>query len=418
MVPIGKIYTYPGNPRVAKSQIAAAYNGLEVEIPPFQFGTDNKSADFLAKFPLGKVPAYEGADGTRLFESSAIAYYIAAYKDDTTLFGRTKAEAGLVHQWIHFADNEFSKNVSTWIAPIRGYLPFNKSAHDTAVESIKRALSVLNKTLLTQTYLVGESITLADISVACSLVHPYKMVFDKEFRKDYKNVNRWFLNAVNQKHFKAALGDVPLCEVAAKYVAPKKEKEEKKPKEEKPREEKKEKKEKKKKVEEQEDDFDDEPKPEPKAKSALDSLPPTPLVLDEWKRFYSNNNTIPEAMNWLWEHFDPEGWSIWKVDYKYNEELTLIFMSSNLIGGFFNRLERARKYAFGSLIVTGEDHNCAISGYFIIRGQEIPEEVYDAADFESFTFNKVDSASPEVREEIAQYFAWNKDGFKDGKVYK
>ena len=83
-------------------------------------------------------------------------------------------------------------------------------------------------------------------------------------------------------------------------------------------------------------------------------MPPSPLNLEEWKRVYSNNDTRPTAIDWFWEHFDPEGYSIWRVDYKYNDELTKVFMSSNLIGGFFNRLERARKYAFGSLIVLGE----------------------------------------------------------------
>ncbi|RUO96610.1 hypothetical protein BC936DRAFT_141750, partial [Jimgerdemannia flammicorona] len=375
-----KIYSYPGNPRVSKALIAARYNGLEIETPAFQIGVDNKSAEFLAKFPHGKVPAFEGADGTNLFESSAIAFYVAAYKNDTTLFGKTKAQAALVQQWM-----------SAWVGPIRGWRPYNKPAHDTAVTNVKRALDVLNKILLHQTYLVGEHITLADISVTAALLEPCKLFFDKEFRNEYKNVNRWFATAVNQKHFKAVLGEVALCEVPQKYVAPKKddkkEKKEEKPKVEKPKEENP--KEKKK----EEEDDDDEPKPEPKPKSALDLLPPSPLVLDEWKRFYSNNETIPNAMNWLWEHFDPQGWSIWKVDYKYNEDLTLIFMSSNLIGGFFNRLERARKYAFGSMVVTGENNKNAISGYFIIRGQEIPEEVYDAADFESYTFVKVDSGA-------------------------
>ncbi|RUS29410.1 hypothetical protein BC938DRAFT_480692, partial [Jimgerdemannia flammicorona] len=420
-----------------KALIAARYNGLEIETPAFQIGVDNKSAEFLAKFPHGKVPAFEGADGTNLFESSAIAFYVAAYKNDTTLFGKTKAQAALVQQWMSFADTEITPNISAWVAPIRGWRPYNKPAHDTAVTNVKRALDVLNKILLHQTYLVGEQITLADISVTAALLEPYKLFFDKEFRNEYKNVNRWFATAVNQKHFKAVLGEVALCEVPQKYVAPKKddkkEKKEEKPKVEKPKEENP--KEKKKKEEE---DDDDEPKPEPKPKSALDLLPPSalsvnlsticispllfisvsPLVLDEWKRFYSNNETIPNAMNWLWEHFDPQGWSIWKVDYKYNEDLTLIFMSSNLIGGFFNRLERARKYAFGSMVVTGENNKNAISGYFIIRGQEIPEEVYDAADFESYTFVKVDSGAPDVRSDIAHYFAWTVPGFQDGKVYK
>ena len=83
-------------------------------------------------------------------------------------------------------------------------------------------------------------------------------------------------------------------------------------------------------------------------------MPPSTFIMDEWKRVYSNNETRPTATNWFWEHFDPEGYSIWRVDYNYNDELAKVFMSSNLIGGFFNRLERARKYAFGSLVVLGE----------------------------------------------------------------
>ena len=34
----------------------------------FKFGETNKSAEFLKKFPLGKVPAFEGSDGTLLTE--------------------------------------------------------------------------------------------------------------------------------------------------------------------------------------------------------------------------------------------------------------------------------------------------------------------------------------------------------------
>ena len=41
------------------------------------FGETNKSPEFLKKFPLGKVPAFEGSDGLLLTESNAIAYYVA-----------------------------------------------------------------------------------------------------------------------------------------------------------------------------------------------------------------------------------------------------------------------------------------------------------------------------------------------------
>jgi elongation factor 1-gamma len=157
-------------------------------------------------------------------------------------------------------------------------------------------------------------------------------------------------------------------------------------------------------------------------KSKLDLLPPSSFDLEAWKRFYSNNDTKPTAMDYFWKHFDNKGYSVWRVDYKYNNELTQTFMSSNLIGGFFTRLERARKYAFGSLVVLGESHNNSISGYFVIRGQEIPEEVFDAVDFESYTFVKVDIQDNVTRNEIADYFAWDGNfygkAFADGKVFK
>lgn len=50
-----KIYTYPNNPRVWKAQIAGKYVGVEIETPAFEMGKDNKSTEFLAKFPAGKV---------------------------------------------------------------------------------------------------------------------------------------------------------------------------------------------------------------------------------------------------------------------------------------------------------------------------------------------------------------------------
>ncbi|KAJ2316950.1 hypothetical protein GGI00_006889, partial [Coemansia sp. RSA 2681] len=174
-----------------------------------------------------------------------------------------------------------------------------------------------------------------------------------------------------------------------------------------------------KKVEEVEEE---EAAPAPKPKSKLDLLPPPKMVLDQWKRCYSNEPTRPNALNWLWENFDNEGYSFWKVEYKYNDELTKLFMTSNLVGGFFNRLERARKYAFGSLLILGKDDDNMIWGYFIVRGKEIPEEVTDAADFESYAWTAADHNDPKTRAEIEDCFAWEGPTLPrecyDGKVFK
>merc|ERR1712226_535368 len=89
---------------------------------------------------------------------------------------------------------------------------------------------------------------------------------------------------------------------------------------------------------------------EPKKKDPLDALPKGTFDLEEWKRFYSNNDE-DDSIKWFWEHFDHENYSIWQGDYKFNSELTMVFMSCNLVGGMFQRLEKMKKHAFASSIL-------------------------------------------------------------------
>lgn len=57
-------------------------------------------------------------------------------------------------------------------------------------------------------------------------------------------------------------------------------------------------------------------------------------------------------------------------------------MSSNQVGGFFNRLEGSRKYLFGSVGVLGKANDSIISGAVITRGQEIEPTINVAPDCE------------------------------------
>ena len=57
--------------------------------------------------------------------------------------------------------------------------------------------------------------------------------------------------------------------------------------------------------------------------------------MDDFKRFYSNNDE-DKSIPYFWEKFDKENYSIWRCDYKYADELTMVFMSCNLIGGTLN----------------------------------------------------------------------------------
>ena len=117
--------------------------------------------------------------------------------------------------------------------------------------------------------------------------------------------------------------------------------------------------------------------------------------------------------------FDSAGFSIWRVDFKYNEELTQTFMSSNQIGGFFNRLEASRKYLFGSVGVLGQTGNSVISGVFILRGLEFKPVIDVAPDWESYVYTKIDLSNEADKAFFEAALAWDLeiDGKKwaDGK---
>ena len=99
-----KLHTYAGNVHALQSLIVARYNGVDIELPPFEMGKDNKTKAFLAKSPMGKVPVLETAEGC-ICEAAAIARYVARIRADTNMYGSSFFEAGLVDQWIEFAKN-------------------------------------------------------------------------------------------------------------------------------------------------------------------------------------------------------------------------------------------------------------------------------------------------------------------------
>ncbi|XP_076877812.1 elongation factor 1-gamma [Brachyhypopomus gauderio] len=442
----GTLYTYAENWRAYKAQIAAQYSGAHLKVasapPAFTFGQTNRSPTFLSSFPLGKVPAFQGDDGFCLFESNAIAHYLSS----DALRGNTPQASAQVLQWVNFADSEIVPPASAWVFPTLGIMQFNKQATEQAKEEVKRVLLVLNQHLNTRTFLVGERVSLADITVVCSLLWLYKQVLEPAFRQPYPNVNRWFTTCINQLQFKAVLGEVKLCEKMAQFDAKKfaelQPKKEAPPKKEKggkdagkqqpqPQQEKKEKKEKKEEKKapapaEEMDECEAALASEPKTKDPFAHLPKSAFVLDEFKRKYSNEDTLTVALPHFWETFDKEGYSIWYGEYRFPDELAMTFMSCNLITGMFQRLDKLRKNAFASVILFGTNNDSSISGIWIFRGQDLAFTLSDdwQIDYESYKWRKLDVDSEECKTMVKEYFAWEGEfkhvgkPFNQGKIFK
>lgn len=203
------LYTYPDNFRAHKALIAAKYSGRDVRLAPgFTFGETNKSAEFLAKFPAGKVPAFESNDGrVRLTESNAIAWYVA----DEALRGNNPEAAAGVWQWASWADGEVLPAAAGWVFPYLGVMPHRPPAVTRARQDLLDALRVLDTHLSTRTFLVGQRVSLADVVVFCTLQQAATRVLEPAVRSDLPHVCRWWRTLAAQPPVRAVLGDLTLC---------------------------------------------------------------------------------------------------------------------------------------------------------------------------------------------------------------
>ena len=381
-----------------------------------------------------------------MFESNAIAYYVA---NDQLRGGKDSVAQSQVLQWLNFADSDILPAACTWVFPTLGIMQFNKNNTDRAKEDITKAMNALNDHLLNHTFLVGERVTVADIAVACTMISLYQNVLDPGFRlvskflydeilfwckalyrKPFGNVNRWFNTVVNQPQAKKVLGEVKMAEKMAQFDAKKfaemskgdggsskkDKKKQEKPKEEKPKAEKK--------KEAAPAPAEEAPLEKPKEKDPFAAMPKGNFDLDDFKRFYSNNDE-DKSVPYFWEKFDKDNYSIWRCDYKYNDELTMVFMSCNLMSGMFQRLEKLRKNAFASMLLFGENNNSSISGIWVWRGHSLAFELSEdwQIDYSSYDWKKLDADAAETKELVNQYLCWvGKDdkgrSFNQGKIFK
>jgi len=408
------LHTPAGNYRAFKALIAAEYNGVAVTVPEF----DAAVASSLS--PTGKAPVLQTKSGV-IFESNAIARYIAKIRRDTGLTGNgSLVEEACVDSWIDFSANNLELPACVWWYPAAGYMPFQQAAYDKAKADLARGLAVLDTHLKDKTYLVNDQITLADITIASALVYPMKLVCDKTFLKNFQNVVRWFQTCVNQPEFIAVIGKVQMCKketTAAGQEAPK---DEKKTggKKKKGGDKKKEK------------EVPDAPAVVKKVEhpyKIMDKKSPSKFSMDAWKKTYSNSTSYDASMEKFWETVDLEGWSLWQQDYNYNEDNKRIFMTANAVTGFQQRTDEVRKWAFGVMDVLGtEETTLEIKGVWLLRGDTVEHLQQANDDANWYSWKKIAgqdiAITDEVKATVAAYWCSEEElegkPIQDSKVFK
>ncbi|XP_027357789.1 elongation factor 1-gamma-like isoform X2 [Abrus precatorius] len=196
------------NKNAYKTLIAAEYSGVQVELAlNFEMGVSNKTPQFLKMNPLGKVPVLETPDGP-VFESNAIARYVTSLKGDNILYGSSPIDRARIDQWIDFSSTEIDGHVFSLYLPRLGFAPYLPPVEEAANSALKRSFGALNTHLASNTYLVGHSVTLADIIMTCNLHLGFTKLLVKSFTSEFPHVERYFWTLVNQPNFRKILGQV------------------------------------------------------------------------------------------------------------------------------------------------------------------------------------------------------------------
>ena len=205
---LGTLYGSEQNFRVQKVLVAARYSGKSIDLKE-----DFDPKLVANQFALGKTPALEVTDsfsGSKqaLTESQAIAYYVS---NDDLKGGSCDLKKAEVLQWLCFADQDLLPAIFNYVFPILELMPPVGDVKKNKNE-VLRLLSIMNNHLKSKTFLVGESITLADISTCCNLILLMERGILKQDRDAFPHLLRWFDTIIHQKNVQDVIGKITLCE--------------------------------------------------------------------------------------------------------------------------------------------------------------------------------------------------------------
>ncbi|RYZ80705.1 MAG: glutathione S-transferase [Proteobacteria bacterium] len=177
-------------PNVQKVHIMLEELGIPYTLHPIDLkANQQKSAEYLAINPNGKVPAIvdnEGSYGRKIsvFESGAILMYLA--EKTRHFLGENEHDRAQVTSWLMFQ--------MSGIGPIFGNFNYAKSNNIPPMATrfdveAQRVIEVMNKQLAQNEYLAGSFYSIADISTYSWMVAGMKL--NSAWFEKAPNIRRW-----------------------------------------------------------------------------------------------------------------------------------------------------------------------------------------------------------------------------------
>lgn len=160
------LYAMPGSGNSYKIQLVAALLGIELtETHMLARDGSTRTADYLAKNPNGKLPLLALDDGQYLPESGAIAFYLAA---NSALWPTAKLAQAHVLSWMFFEQHSHEPAIavrrSLSLNPARA-AEADPATMQNLLDKGYAALGVMERQLQHTKFLVGDTVTIADIAL-------------------------------------------------------------------------------------------------------------------------------------------------------------------------------------------------------------------------------------------------------------
>jgi glutathione S-transferase len=171
-----KLYHNPLSPNVRRVRLTAAVLELPLEEKVLDFSKgEHKNPEYLALNPNGAVPTLVDGDFV-LTESRSIMQYLASKRPDSGLLPRDEAQRADVTRWQFWDAAHFSPQLGTLtfekvLKVMMGLGEPNTVKIEEALSNFRRFAGVLDKRLEGKTYVVGNAVTLADLTLASSLMY-------------------------------------------------------------------------------------------------------------------------------------------------------------------------------------------------------------------------------------------------------
>jgi glutathione S-transferase len=165
-----KLYDLPLSPNAKRIRVLAKELGIPMEVASLDFQKgENRTAQYLAKNPMGKVPTLED-DGLVLWESPAILIHLAR-KHGRKLFpaeGEVEALRWMFWNASHFEMAIFVVALEKFFKPRFMNATPDPARVEAGTKDFERYAPVLNAHLESRRWIVGDDFTIADLAVGTS----------------------------------------------------------------------------------------------------------------------------------------------------------------------------------------------------------------------------------------------------------